>query len=60
MKHPIIIIGVGLLVVWLLAGCSTMTYRGSVSYSGQYGDYSLSSDGKTITTDIKLKSGYAK
>jgi hypothetical protein len=31
-----------------------------VTYTGQYGDYSVSSDGKTITGDIRLKEGFSK
>lgn len=45
-----------------LMGCSQYRWKGSVGYSGQYGDYSIGSDGKNIVTDIRLKdpNGYAK
>jgi hypothetical protein len=46
----------------LLAGCSQYKFTGGLSYQGQYGDYSVTSDGKTIATSVKLKDpkGYSK
>lgn len=44
-----------LLAAFLFTGCESMRFRGSVTYSGQHGDYSLSSDGKSIIGDIRLK-----
>jgi uncharacterized lipoprotein YehR (DUF1307 family) len=49
-------------MVWMLSGCSQYKFTGGLSYQGQYGDYSVTSDGKTIATSVKLKDpkGYAK
>ena len=50
------------LIAVLMCGCSQYKFTGGLSYQGQYGDYSVTSDGKTIATDIKLKNpqGYSK
>ncbi len=58
-----ILLALAALVGWLLfSGCQGYTTKGSLSYSGQYGDYSVGSDGKSIIYDVKLKDprGYAK
>jgi hypothetical protein len=49
-------------LVWMLTGCSQYKFTGGLSYQGQYGDYSVTSDGKTVVTDIKLKNpqGFSK
>ena len=44
-----------LLIGWFMFGCSQYKIRGSVGYQGQYGNYSVSSDGKEITYDVELK-----
>lgn len=50
-----------LLMCSMLATCA-YTWKGSIGYVGQYGTYSVGSDGKTIITDIQLKDpkGFAK
>lgn len=51
----------------VLGGCATLKtlkWNGSIGYSGEYGDYSIGTDGKSVTTAIRLKNpretGFAK
>lgn len=57
-----VLTALALLGVFLFGGCSQYRISGSLGYIGHYGDYSVTSDGKNIVYDVKLKDprGYAK
>lgn len=59
---PIVLAIAAFLMGWLFFGCSQYPIKGSLTYGGRYGDYSISSDGKAVSYDIKLKDpkGFAK